>query len=232
MTLKIVLEAILGDGFTEIQVESKEFRYFTKLPVEERHLVVATLTDLPPVTELNERAKVNAPPTLVEAPSFSRNTDLILLYQLGTLAEYERYERQILEYEEDKYSFKKYFLYFSSAENTILTDHGFEDIKDVLNSSEEFHAFKRDRSKPSIYAFAARMFIKLPFLRLEIASKALIPLQALLVEAVEKESLSSIWELVSSISDEMDPDPEDFIRKLIDEELEIIKTTDSGIQSL
>jgi hypothetical protein len=225
----LILEAIASNGFKEVQSSSETFRYFTKLPSEERHLVIANMTTLPPVSKLNETAKLASPGALIEAPSFSKNTDLILLYRVNTLAEYETIEQQILEYEEDKYNFKKYFLYFSSAEEDVLSTAGFSEITEALKSPAEFDSFKKDRTAPSIYAFAARMFIKLPFLQLEVASKGLVPLPALLGEAVQSEGLSSTWKLASMAVGEADKDPNEFIRMLIDEELEILKASDSSL---
>ncbi|TOB46386.1 ABC-three component system middle component 1, partial [Vibrio parahaemolyticus] len=63
--------------------------------------------------ELNQWVLANTPHLLREHPTFAKNTDVVVLFELDRLADIIDHESEIFSLEEDGYSFKKHVLYYS-----------------------------------------------------------------------------------------------------------------------
>ncbi|TOP55622.1 ABC-three component system middle component 1, partial [Vibrio parahaemolyticus] len=77
----------------------------------QRFLVILESDKLSTPSELNEYIQDNTPQSLLETPTFAKNTDLVVLFRLDSLTKLNQYEHQIFDIEENAYSLKKHVLY-------------------------------------------------------------------------------------------------------------------------
>ncbi|WP_337164535.1 ABC-three component system middle component 1 [Vibrio fluvialis] len=132
----------------------------------QRFLVVLDADQLSTPSELNEKVQEITPQALQETPSFAKNTDLILLFRLDSLAKLHQYEHSIFDIEENAYSLKKHVLYYTTGELEQLKqylDLG-ESIETLVTNPELFNHYKHNSSEETAFSLACRLYVKLPFL--------------------------------------------------------------------
>lgn len=226
MINEILVQAVTEAGF-ELISNDNEFSFFGSLSSGQRYLIFSRLTSLPSIEELHEMVLAKIPSEIISKPAFRKNCDLIIIRKFDQLADYERFEDVILSYEEDPYHFKKYFLYFTEAEEKLLREIDFSALSNSLSDQAQFADYKSDPRLPSLYGIAARIFIKIPFLPLPRAERDLIPLSVQISEATENAGMHSIWAKISDapVSDGV----ENFIEEIVNEELENIKNSNPGV---
>ena len=141
--------------------------------------------------------------------------------RIKNLSEFKENEESIFSIEEDPYQYKKYVLYYSEIEESIIKDTTYKDIVDVVSNKEHFKAYKHEPLQSSVYSLAAKIFIKLPFLELSHRKEDLVPLKYQAEELASELGLSVLYKKIQkSLHDEQDDDT--LIRELINNELENI----------
>lgn len=226
MINEILSQAVTIAGFGSIY-EQSDYSIFCNSSSGRRYAIFVNLTSLPSIDELHELVLSKVPVDICSEPAFRKNCDLIIVRKFDQLADYEKFEDVILSYEEDPYHFKKYFLYFTEAEEQLLQGRDFSALTDSLSDQAQFARYKSDPKLPSLYGIAARVFIKVPFLPLPQSEQELIPLSVQIGEAVENVGLSSTW---LKVSESLTNDGiENFIEGIFNEELENIKNSDPGV---
>ncbi|WP_047472198.1 ABC-three component system middle component 1, partial [Acinetobacter pittii] len=159
-------------------------------------------------------------------PAFKKNCDLILIYKVDFLNDFNGIEEQILEIEENPYYFKKYFFYYSDAEEKLLLGKNYGDFKSQIKKMDEFDEYKKDPLKPSFHSLVTRVFIKFPFLEIPKFSKSFQNLFDSVSEKVNVENLVKTYDFIGKFeADNID----EVIAELLNEELENIKASDSSI---
>jgi hypothetical protein len=169
--------------------------------------------------ELNYLVNKSAPEIFKLDPAFERNTDLIILHQLDHRADFKIIENDVFNIEENPYYFKKYFLYFSEEELTLLANHNVDSLTKVVTDVREFSEYRKNPLSPSLYSIAARIFIKAPFLKVPIKKENLNPIKVYLDEALKEKNVHELYENILSKKDS-DKLPEEIIRSLINEAME------------
>ncbi|OEG72330.1 hypothetical protein BEL05_04965 [Shewanella colwelliana] len=153
--------------FRKFEMPSDEIRfYYSGNPDYQRFLVVLDVGQLSSPSELNNKVQERTPPELLKIPSFSKNTDLVVLYRLDSLAELHQYEHSIFDIEENAYSLKKHVLYYTTAETEQLGQYlalG-EEIETLVVDSEHFNRYKTKPAEETAFSLACRLYVKLPFL--------------------------------------------------------------------
>lgn len=134
----------------------------------ERFLVILEAPTLLTPGRLNELVQESTPTQLLQDPSFAKNTDLVVLFNVDDLTDIYQHEHSIFDIEEDGYSFKKHVLYFTNKEVLLLDRNELEQIEELLLDPESFKQYKDSPSKPSAYSLACRLFVKLPFLQVPV----------------------------------------------------------------
>jgi len=228
MLREILLEGAAAHGFENVYSEVNTDFLRRKSGGTERYLVLKVLEELLPVDAVHEQVLTSVPDTLTREPAFNKNCDLVLIHRVAHLADYKGIEKIILSYEEDPYHFKKYFLYFISAEEELAKGKSYSDFASVIPNKLAFSDYKKDPLRPSFYSLAARIFIKLPFLEVPRSTKELVPLSVEVDNAVSESGLGDIYHKISSSLSESD-NIDALVQELISEELENIEAADPGV---
>lgn len=151
--------------FEEVQSEADNYTFYKATDSSyDRFLVVMDLEYILSPQKINESVSLATPQELKMLPPFSKNTDVIVLFQLSSLTELPSLEFDMFSIEEDSYSFKKHFLYYTAGEQTILSNISEHDVDVVLSDREKFEKYKLNQFEESEYGIISRLFIKLPFL--------------------------------------------------------------------
>ncbi len=140
--------------------------YCSGNPDHQRFLVVLDAERLSSPYELNNKVQERTPPELLKIPSFSKNTDLVVLYRLDSLADLHQYEHSIFDIEENAYSLKKHVLYYTTSESEQLSQYlalG-KEIETLVVDPEHFNQYKIKPVEETAFSLACRLYIKLPFL--------------------------------------------------------------------
>ena len=216
MIKQLIDEALVAHSFvSKRELDTTSF-YIRESGSAIRFAVVHTLDDLPDPVELNNRINHLAPEEFLRNPSFKKNCDLICIHRLEVLAEFKDHEEEIFAIEEDPHFYKKYVLYYSTAEESALTDFNYDKLVSVIADKKEFLDYKENPLKATQYSFAAKTFIKLPFLELPSHQGSLVSLKLQAAEAVAEASLNDTYSTIQQITDK---NADDFIKEMIRNEL-------------
>ncbi|MDC4400986.1 hypothetical protein NQ640_00555 [Acinetobacter baumannii] len=226
MFKKIIHEAVNDAGFDLVHnTENTDF-FIKEKGGAERYLIVNILDQLLSVENIHELINASIPEAMHKQPAFKKNCDLILIYKVDFLSDFNLIEEKILEIEENPYYFKKYFFYYSEAEERLLLGKSYEDFKSQIKKMDEFDEYKKDPLKPSFHSLVTRVFIKFPFLEIPKFSKSFQNLFDSVSEKVNAENLIKTYDLIAKYeADNID----NIITELLSEELENIKASNSSI---
>ncbi|WP_322840836.1 ABC-three component system middle component 1 [Acinetobacter sp. 263903-1] len=178
------------------------------------------------VENIHELVNESLPETMQKQPAFKKNCDLIIIYKVDFLSDFNGIEEQVLEIEENPYYFKKYFFYYSDAEEKLLLGKSYEDFKSQIKKMDEFDEYKKDPLKPSFHSLVTRMFIKFPFLEIPKFSKSFQNLTDSVSEKVNANDLVKTYDLIRKYEAN---NIDEVLSELLNEELENIKASDSSI---
>lgn len=216
MIKQLIDEALVAHSFvSKRELDTTSF-YIRESGSAIRFAVVHTLDDLPDPVELNNRINHLAPEEFLRNPSFKKNCDLICIHRLEVLAEFKDHEEEIFAIEEDPHFYKKYILYYSTAEESALTNFTYDKLVSVIADKKEFLDYKENPLKATQYSFAAKTFIKLPFLELPSHQGSLVSLKLQAAEAVAEAGLSDTYSTIQQVTDK---NVDEFIKEMIRNEL-------------
>lgn len=234
MLKNLLIDGARSNGFDELIAESSYIVFRRGKQAEEsRFLIVKELSELGSVDDLHQEILGGIADEIKSEPSFSKNCDLVLVHKINSLKEYKTIENMILTYEENPYHFKKYFLYISELEEEQLKNKSYDDLISVINDTKAFENYKKNPVKedpklPSLYALAARVFIKVPFLQVPRNEHSYVPLDIKVRKVVIEEGFEDTFDVLSKYSNTTE-DAESLVQELINEELENLKITDNGV---
>lgn len=216
MIKQLIDEALVAHGFlSKRELDTTSF-YVRESGSAIRFAVVHTLDDLPDPAELNNRINHLAPEEFFRNPSFKKNCDLICIHRLDVLAEFKDHEEEIFAIEEDPHFYKKYVLYYSIAEESALTNFTYDKLVTVIADKKEFLGYKETPLTATQYSFAAKTFIKLPFLELPSHQGNLVSLRLQAAEAVAEAGLNDTYSTIQQVTDK---NADAFIKEMIRNEL-------------
>ncbi|EMB4310476.1 TPA: hypothetical protein L4W78_002697 [Pseudomonas aeruginosa] len=220
MIKQLIDEALVAHGFvSESKLDTTNF-YVRESGSAIRFAVLHTLDDLPDPAELNNRINHLAPEAFHKNPSFKKNCDLICIHRLDVLAEFKNHEEEIFAIEEDPHFYKKYVLYYSIAEEIALNNFTYEKLVSVIADKKEFLDYKDNPLVATQYSFAAKTFIKLPFLELPSHQGNLVSLRLQAAEAVAEAGLSDAYLTIQKVTTK---NADDIIKEMIRDEMENIQ---------
>lgn len=219
MINKIIDEALIAHDFKKEKIVDQTSFYKRESGSEIRFAILHQLFTLPKPSELNTAINQIAPSEFLAHPAFKKNCDLICIYQLSQLAEFKDHEEQIFAIEEDPHFFKKYILYYSDTEEVAVNKFSYSDLRETISEKSQFNNYKSDPLAATQYSFAAKIFIKLPFLELPFKRSDLISLRLQASEAVAQEGLNATYSAIQSLSEN---NIDDLMKELISNELENI----------
>lgn len=216
MIKQLIDEALVAHGFvSKRELDTTSF-YIRDSGSAIRFAVVHNLDELITPAELNSQINQLAPVEFLRNPSFKKNCDLICIYRLDVLAEFKEYEEGIFDIEEDPHFYKKYVLYYSIAEESALTDFTYDKLVSVIAGKKEFIDYKENPLVASQYSFAAKTFIKLPFLELPSHQENLVSLRQQATEAVAEAGLSDTYSTIQQVTN---ANADEMIKEMIKNEL-------------
>jgi len=227
MLNNILKEAATSHLFEEISASDGSIFLQKKVGNSERFLIIKHLTNISPPEIINEEVMRQVPETLTTEPAFGKNCDLVLIHKLSDLADFRFIEEKALEIEEDPFHFKKYFFYYSDAEERAAASKSFIDFRNIITDKAEFNSYKKNPIKGNFYSLAARMYIKLPFLAVPYSKRDLEPLADTVISRTKEEGLHELFLRIAQT--DLALDIEKLAKELISEELENIQTKNSGI---
>lgn len=216
MIKQLIDEALVAHGFvSKRELDTTSF-YVRESGSAIRFAVVHTLDGLPDPAELNNRINHLAPDEFLKNPSFKKNCDLICIHRLDVLAEFKDHEEKIFAIEEDPHFYKKYVLYYSIAEESALTNFTYSKLETLIADKKEFLNYKEKPLVATQYSFAAKTFIKLPFLELPSHQGNLVSLRLQAAEAVAEAGLNDMYSTIQRVTGK---NADDIIKEMINNEL-------------
>jgi hypothetical protein len=216
MITQLIDEALVAHDFV-ISSQTDGTRFYVRESASAiRFAVLHTLDDLPNPAQLNFIINQLAPESFTRNPSFKKNCDLICIHRLDVLADFKHHEEEIFAIEEDPHFYKKYILYYSAAEESALTDFTYDKLVAVIADKKEFLDYKENPLIATQYSFAAKTFIKLPFLELPSHQGNLVSLRLQAVEAVAQAGLNDTYSTIQQVTEKS---ADDFIKEMIRNEL-------------
>lgn len=216
MIKQLINEALVAHDFVcKLDMDNTSF-YIRECGSAIRFAVLHNLDGLSEPSELNNRINHLAPDEFLRNPSFKKNCDLICIYRLDVLARFKEQEEEIFAIEEDPHFYKKYVLYYSVAEESALTNFTYDKLVSVIADKKEFLGYKENPLVATQYSFAARTFIKLPFLELPSHQGNLVSLRLQATEAVAEAGLNDIYSTIKQITDK---NVDDYIKEMIRNEM-------------
>ncbi|MEH3827966.1 ABC-three component system middle component 1 [Enterobacter roggenkampii] len=216
MIKQLINEALVAHGFvSKLDLDNTSF-YIRESGSALRFAVLHNLDDLYDPAELNNRINHLAPEEFLRNPSFKKNCDLICIHRLDVLARFKDHEEEIFAIEEDPHFYKKYVLYYSAAEESALTNFTYDKLVSVIADKKEFLEYKENPLVATQYSFAAKTFIKLPFLELPSHQGNLVSLRLQATEAVAEADLNDIYSTIQQFTDK---NADDFIKEMIRNEM-------------
>ena len=221
MLKQILAEAAEKHNFSLVKSFNNIDFFERKNEGAERFLILKALNSLDSIEKIQTELLASLPESFSKEPSFNKNCDLVLIHRLQNLADFKNLEDVILTYEEDPYYFKKYFLYFSDAEEKAIQGKNYNHLFSVVLKMDDFETYKKDPLKPSFYSLAARIFIKLPFLIVPRSKKTLQTLSDDVIAVVAEAGLQKTHDRIASKTNTTE-NAEKLAQELIDEELENI----------
>lgn len=149
----------------------------------------------------------------------SKNTSLIILWEIDSHDDLDKKRKVIHEIEEDPYQLKKYVLWYTAEEleelNDVLDDNSYSSIQDVILDTEEFSNFKTIQNASSYYSLLSRIFIKIPALNVEVNVEKLYDLQEKINESLSRESLKNLEEFILEQELSNDESQKQFLEALL-----------------
>ncbi|GCF90542.1 ABC-three component system middle component 1 [Shewanella sp. M-Br] len=216
MIKQLIDEALVAHNFVcKRELDTTSF-YIRESGTAIRFAVIHNLDDLPDPGELNNRINHLAPEKFLRNPSFKKNCDLICIHRLDVLSEFKDHEEEIFAIEEDPHFYKKYVLYYSIAEESVLTDFTYDKLVSVIADKKEFLNYKENPLVATQYSFAAKTFIKLPFLELPSHQGNLVSLRLQAVESVAEAGMNDTYSTIQTVTDK---NADEIIKEMIKNEL-------------
>lgn len=222
MIKKIIEEFAINHGYKRVDGTGNDNQLSYLMQAngdKKRFLALYESKALTSPQELNNIVNNEAPDVFTSDPAFEKNTDLIVLHNLEHRADFKKIEAKVFSIEENPYYFKKYFLYFSDEELSLLKSHDCKSLLNVVTDEKMFSEYKEAPLNPTLYSIAARIFIKVPFIQVPIKEGDLKPIQVYLDEALIEKNVHELYETIIQQKNN-DEQPDDIIRSLISEEME------------
>ncbi|MEB6381613.1 hypothetical protein MXM41_22210 [Leclercia adecarboxylata] len=220
MIFDIIHQALDTHNFSKVDENETTSFYVRENGTAIRFAVLHRLDKLMKPSNLNAIINQSAPVDFIANPAFKKNCDLICIHHLDKLAEFKNYEEQIFEIEEDPHFYKKYVLYYSDTEIEAIKGLNFANLNELISDKKQFDVYKNEPTAATKYSAAAKLFIKLPFLSLNINNMELLPLRLQIEEAVAEADLTKTYETIKKYSS---LNTEDLFKELISDELENLK---------
>jgi hypothetical protein len=216
MIIDLIHQALDAHDFSKVHENDTTSFYVRENGTAIRFAVLHRLDNLMKPGDLNATINQSAPVAFTADPAFKKNCDLICIHHLDKLAEFKNSEEQIFEIEEDPHFYKKYILYYSDTEVEAIKGLNFAKLNELISDKKQFDVYKKEPTSATKYSAAAKIFIKLPFLSLNINKAELVPLRLQIEEAVAEVDLTKTYETVQKY-DQLNA--EDLIKELINDEL-------------
>lgn len=216
MIIEIINQALVAHNFSKVHGNDNTSFYARESGTAIRFAVLHRLDELMKPSDLNAIINQSAPEAFLTDPAFKKNCDLICIHHLNKLAEFKNHEEQIFEIEEDPHFYKKYVLYYSDTEVEAIKGLNFDKINELISDKSQFNIYKNEPTAPTKYSAAAKIFIKLPFLRLNIKKIELVPLRRQIEEAVAEIDLAKTYSTIQKLGQ---TNVEELIKELISDEL-------------
>jgi len=216
MIKQLIDEALIAHDFVNMRELDTTSFYIRDSGSAIRFAVVHNLDELTTPADLNSQINHFAPEEFLRNPSFKKNCDLICIHRLNVLAEFKDQEEEIFAIEEDPHFYKKYVLYYSAAEESALTNFTYTKLVSVIADKKEFLNYKENPLEASQYSFAAKTFIKLPFLELPSHQGNLVSMRQQATEAVAEAGLSDMYSTIQQVTN---ANADEMIKEMIKNEL-------------
>ncbi|QPL30862.1 ABC-three component system middle component 1 [Pseudomonas fragi] len=216
MIIDLIHQALVAHGFSKVQDNDTTGFYVRENGTAIRFAVLHRLDELMNPGDLNAVINQSAPEAFATDPAFRKNCDLICIHHLNKLVEFKNHEEQIFEIEEDPHFYKKYVLYYSDTEIEAIKGLDFAKLNELISDKAQFNIYKNEPTAATKYSAAAKIFIKLPFLALDINKVELVPLRLQIEEAVAEADLIKTY---GTVQKHGQINVEDLIKELINDEL-------------
>lgn len=216
MIIDLIEDALFEHRFVKESESNFSRFYMREEDAAIRFAILHKLDEFIPPAELNAVIIQSLPEIFLNNPSFKKNCDLICIHHLKVLSDFKMHEEKIFAIEEDPHFFKKYFLYYSDAEEQALQGQSFKNLQEVIANKELFAKYKEQPLTATQYSVAAKIFIKLPFLELPFKRSDLVPLRLQAEGAVSEADLTKTYEGIQKLGN---TNVDDLIKEMITDEL-------------
>jgi len=179
MMNKLIKKIFIESGHSEEQLEN-EFLYFSLQDLAYFFVIDFDQTEFDKIQnrldidahEKYNRLKQNYEKLVSEGVSntVEKNSSLIVLVKVDSLSALEKYQQQILLFEEDEYFFKKYVILYSdeSIKDMIDKDNLISILQTKVKDETKFDSYANGGFQDELeeYLLILQLYIKLPFLKL------------------------------------------------------------------
>lgn len=155
-------------------------------------------------------------------PGVDKNLSMILLTERNTIEITDEFNKKVYEFEENPYHFKKFLLPFTKSQKLYLEDclktymlqrifsnqkHLIAQLNRIINDKNMFYLFKNSGKEPKekeveIFDLVSKIFIKLPFLQVQISKDTLPNLTKQIEDEIPNDNKQIIENLLSIESDD------------------------------
>ncbi|TDQ79083.1 ABC-three component system middle component 1 [Sphingobacterium yanglingense] len=178
-------------GFTNTQTDS-EVMFFTRTEEDRaEYYLVLIINKTGLVSEIEQKFEiVNAlfDNKKRESRDIEKNTSLIIFVEFESYREdCPKYKNRLLQIEENEYFYRKYVIPYTpiALSNFTAEDNFVNSIEQTISNEKNFDAFNSDMFENEPYFFAMQLYIKLPFLNLNInRSENFFTIAAMLSEKI------------------------------------------------
>jgi hypothetical protein len=147
--------------------------------------------------------------------SIKKNTSLLILLKVEKLEDFEELKNQIMKIEEDEYFFRKYIIIYDDIWEKELKK--LNDINELNNELLviDLDKFRKSSFENSKWYLIIQLFVKLPFLKLEINRMELENLSDKIYESIGISKLNTLDDQIISKSYlKKDENEDDYFRDL------------------
>jgi hypothetical protein len=218
----------VSDIFFAERTENQKFDYFLIVQLKEKHFNKEILNAF--LDNCLELILNN-----IKVKGLEKNLSLLVLLETETLAFSKERNKFIYDLEEDPYSFKKYVLAYTNEQITYLNESLnnqsqslIESLQLLIQTKKLFTSFKMkelDRNEDEereaiLYDLVSKIFIKLPFLRVEMNKQSLPILKKEIEDSITIEDAVLTNKFLNLYLEKKEPNIEDILFVLGVDEIE------------
>lgn len=223
---KIIKKIFEESGFKENNLSTNKISFYEKKDKE--YFLISNYSEQD-VTDFFSSDKTNGIISLFDnlkkqRTDIEKNTSLLILFKVNSFSEVEKFKNQIFRIEEDEYFFRKYIICYT---NESIIDLKVEPqlsrvmLNEKLGDDNSFKKFEKNKYFSDEYFLIMQLFVKLPFLKLEIQPNDFTNIKEIISKDEDKlikniivdDQLGKLDEIITMVNEDSDEFINSFLKK-------------------